>query len=157
MQWPVLLLFKLNWLAAFFWGQQAVMFMALGLIGLVALQVRRYQWAVLIPCAMLCVVGVILDFSLVKMGVLSFSSPNLPLFMMLLWASFALLLPSLASFPKPFMPLFVAVMGPVSYYLASLAQVFAIQPDAILGLLILFPFWAGFAYLANSLLEKRYV
>ncbi|MDO6762651.1 DUF2878 family protein [Agarivorans sp. 1_MG-2023] len=157
MQWPVLLVFKLNWFAAFFWGEQAVWFMLLGLVALALLQVRNYQWAVLVPCAMLSVVGVIIDIALVEFGVLSFSSPNLPVFMMLLWASFALLLPTLASLPKPFMPIFVAIMGPVSYYLASLADVFTLEPGLWLGLIILLPLWSVFAYLANSLLEKRYV
>ncbi|MGY5450204.1 DUF2878 family protein [Agarivorans sp. MS3-6] len=156
MQWPVLVAFKLNWLAAFFWGEQAISFMLVGIAALMFFQVRHYQWAVLLPCSILAFVGVLLDLLLVQLGVLSFTSTNLPLFMMLLWCSFALFLPTLASLPKPIMPIFVAVMGPVSYYLASLAEVFSLQPGVWLGLLILLPLWSVFAYLAQTLLEKRY-
>ncbi|WP_432452088.1 MULTISPECIES: DUF2878 family protein [unclassified Agarivorans] len=154
MQWPVLIAFKLNWLSAFFWGDHAQPILVAGLLLLIILQVRNYRWRILIPCSMLAMLGILLDWSLVTLGVLDFAQPGLPLYMLLLWGSFALLLPSLRIFPQPFLALLVSILGPLSYYLASTAQLFSFHSGVWQGLAILFPLWAVFAYLAHRLLEN---
>jgi hypothetical protein len=93
---------------------------------------------------------------LVWLELLSFKQPGLPLFMALLWVSFALLLPSLLALGRTLLLVVVGIMGPVSYYLANLAEVLSLQPSSELTAVLLLPLWTGLACLALYLLEPRH-
>lgn len=155
MPWLSFVAFKFNWLAAFFWGAQAELLMLLGIVALTGLQAYRFGYAVLLPCALLAALGIAADGVLVWLELLSFNQSGLPLFMALLWISFALLLPSLLALGRTCLLLVVGLMGPVSYYLANLAEVLSLQPSSELTAMLLLPLWGGFACLALYLLEPR--
>jgi hypothetical protein len=156
MPWLSFVAFKLNWLAAFFWGAEAELLMLLGIVALIALQSYRFGYAVLLPCALLAGLGIAADWLLVWLELLSFKQPGLPLFMALLWVSFALLLPSILALGRTLLLLVVGIMGPVSYYLANLAEVLSLQPSSELTAVLLLPLWTGLACLALYLLEPRH-
>ena len=112
-----LILFKITWLTLIL-GQYATLWLAVGFfaLGLILNQGWRKQWQ---ACLLIAFMGIAMDQSLTLLEVFRFPDQWIPLWLVLLWCSFAVVMPTgfgfLQKLAKPWQALFGAVGGTVAY------------------------------------------
>ncbi len=144
--WVDLLLFKLTWVGLVVFQSQAL-FPVIAVIGLKLLTWPGIMRA--LPIVVLTFIsGLLMDSLLMVFGVFVFPSTYLPLWLILLWLSFALTLPRGFSFIMRWHPLAQSVIGIVAgclgYFAGYLMGAVSYGLSITSTMLLLAVLWAGF-------------
>lgn len=149
-----LLGFKLSWLALIIW-QQAAFWPVLALLLLAVWQLHS---AARLAVAVVTLVGIALDFSLIQLSIFSFNDhAGLPIWMMLLWGCFACV--AVKVFAVWFQPWYLAMLagavsGPLAYWAGANLGGQLSYADLTQLCLILAPIWA---LLMTAICHFRYL
>lgn len=157
-----LLGFKLSWLALIIW-QQAAFWPVLAVLLLAVWQLHS---AARLAVAVVSLVGISLDFSLIQLSIFSFNDHSgLPVWMMLLWGCFACV--AVKVFAVWFQPWYLAMLagavsGPFAYWAGANLGGQLSYADLTQLCLILAPIWAllmtaicHFSYLWSETNEQQ--
>ncbi|GLS84620.1 DUF2878 family protein [Paraferrimonas haliotis] len=143
--WLLLGLYKVNWAVAYFYGDDGIVAMACIFGLMLALAIRRKDTPLIIFASGAASLGLAMDALLGSVNVFQFNYPPLPLFLILLWLSLALVLPVFKSLLGKNFSLCLMLFAPLSYYLASEANHFAFPQQLGVSLVVLGCCWFAFS------------
>ncbi len=144
--WVDLVLFKLTWVGLVVFQSQAVF----PVIAVIAVKLLSWPGVIrALPIVVLTFVsGLLMDSLLMTFGVFVFPSAYLPLWLILLWLSFALTLPRGFSFILRWHPLAQSAIGIVAgclgYFAGYLMGAVSYGLSISLTMLLIGVLWAGF-------------
>ncbi len=146
MFWVDLVLFKISWIMLVVFQAQAIV-PAMGIILLKVMTWPDIHKSLNIIVTTL-VIGLIMDFILTATGVFVFPDYNMPLWLVLLWVSFAMTLPRGFSFIAKLHPMIQActgmLAGSVGYFAGYLLGAVAFGFSLSLSLIFIGLLWSGF-------------
>lgn len=144
--WVDLVLFKVTWVCLVVFQSQAVF----PVIAVIALKLLTWPNIIrALPVVVLTFVsGLLMDSALMVSGVFVFTSDYLPIWLILLWLSFALTLPRGFSFISRWHPLAQSAIGIVAgclgYFAGYLLGAVSYGLSITLTMLVIGVLWAGF-------------
>lgn len=152
MIYVMLIAFKLNWILAISLGEQASWWLLPPLVVQLTVLARMPSSGFKLPL-LLALVGIGIDSLHIQLGSLTFSGPWLPAFMLLMWLSFALVLPQLNHWLQFWLIPLVAFTGTFSYYLGSSAGHLTLLQGTT-SLVALVVGWSLYGLMAWALLNQ---
>lgn len=150
-----LMVFEVNWALAAFAGHSAWPWMLVGIVVLLVLVQRCFGLASMPWLGLFAALGIAVDQVLMMLNFLAFDSALLPVFMLLLWVSFALTLPQMLKLMGRFSVPAFALFGPLSYLAAERLGVLSFPQPTLLSLIVLGGIWLMFGVFGQRYIYPR--